>query len=246
MNCSDMHPLFHAYLDNELDAARSLEMEKHLAECPKCAAARASMLALRSALKQNDLAYSAPANLRRSVREIARPTTDATPTPGVSALWRWLATASTAFALILLLLRPVGVAQNDLALDEAVGAHVRSLQVEHLTDVMSTDQHTVKPWFTGKIDFAPSVTDFAAQGFPLYGGRLDYLGDHSVAALVYHHAKHVINVFVWPSTTAMTAKAQELRGYNVINCAANDLHYCLVSDLNAKELGDLADLLMKQ
>ncbi len=246
MNCSEIRPLFHAYVDNELDVVRSLEVEQHLAGCPKCAAARRSVLAMRSALQKNELAFRAPENLRRSVREIARPATDAAPTPGVSALWRWLATASTAFALILLILRPAGVAQNDLALDEAVSAHVRSLQAEHLTDVMSTDQHTVKPWFAGKIDFAPSVTDFAQQGFSLYGGRLDYLGDHPVAALVYHHAKHIINVFVWPSTTAMSAKAENLRGYNVINCAANGLHYCLVSDLNAKELGDLADLLVKQ
>jgi anti-sigma factor RsiW len=179
------------------------------------------------------------------VRQIARGSDDEkSVAPGVNALWRWLATVTTALALFLLILRPPGM--PNAMLDEAVSSHVRSLMADHLTDVASTDQHTVKPWFTGKIDFAPSVTDFADQGFPLVGGRLDYLADHPVAALVYHHAKHVINVFVWPDTAVMTSKAENLRGYNVINCSTNGLHYCLVSDLNAKELGDLAGLLAKQ
>ena len=245
MNCSEIRPLFHAYVDNELDLVRSLDMEQHLKDCPACAAARRSVLALRAALQQNDLAYRAPDSLRRSVRQIAKPASDASPSAGVTVLWRWLATVSTAFALLLLMLRPPGMLQRDTMLDEVVSSHVRSLMADHVTDVTSTDQHTVKPWFTGKLDFAPNVTDFTEQGFPLVGGRLDYLDNHPVAALVYHHAKHVINVFVWPSTTAMAARTENLRGYSVINCAASGLHYCLVSDLNAKELNDLADLLVK-
>lgn len=246
MNCSEIRPLFHAYVDNELDLVHSLDLEQHLKDCPKCAAARRSVLALRSALQKSNLSFTAPASLRRSVRDIARDAREEkSVSPGVNALWRWLATASTALALFLLIMRPTGTTQ-DAMLDEAVSSHVRSLMADHLTDVTSTDQHTVKPWFTGKIDFAPSVTDFADQGFPLIGGRLDYLNNHPVAALVYHHAKHVINVFVWPSTDVTVPKSENLRGYNVINCSASGLHYCLVSDLNAKELTDLADLLNKQ
>src|SRR4029078_5320611 len=104
-------------------------------------------------------------------------------------------------------------------LNQAVATHVRSLMVEHLTDVASTDQHTVKPWFDGKLDFAPEVKDFAAQGFPLAGGRLDYLNGRVVAALVYRRNKHYINVFVWPPASGGSGKliVEKRRGYVVIN-----------------------------
>ncbi len=246
MNCAEIRPLFHAYVDQELDLVHSLDVEAHLKTCPTCAAARRSVLALRTALQKNDLAYRAPVALRRSVREIPGASArEPYASPGVNVLWRWLATVMTAFALLLLLLRPAGIAETDRLTDAAVGSHVRSLMAEHLTDVASTDQHTVKPWFADKLDFAPNVTDFTAQGFPLIGGRLDYLGDRVVAALIYRHNKHVINVFVWPAPGPLAARTENIRGYSVINCAAGNLHYCLVSDLNEKELTDLADLLVK-
>jgi anti-sigma factor RsiW len=115
---------------------------------------------------------------------------------------------------------------------------------EHLTDVASSDQHTVKPWFNGKLDFAPSVQDFTARGFPLVGGRLDYLNGRAVAALVYRRNKHFINVFVWPTASTSRGKAvtDNRRGYSMINCELNGLHYCFVSDLNANELTELANL----
>jgi anti-sigma factor RsiW len=115
----------------------------------------------------------------------------------------------------------------------------------HLMDVASTDQHTVKPWFNGKIDFAPEVKDFATQGFPLVGGRLDYLEGQTVAALVYRRNQHTINAFVWPAKTAIPMSVEEHRGYTVINRGLNGLHYCFVSDLNGRELGDFADLIGK-
>jgi len=145
--------------------------------------------------------------------------------------------------LLVIFLRPAGISAHDAFLNEVIASHVRSLQAEHLTDVVSSDQHTVKPWFDGKIDFAPDVKDFAAQGFPLVGGRLDYLDGRAVAALVYRHNKHFINVFVWPATDAMKPETEMRRGYAIINCATNGLHYCLVSDLNPTELGELAKLL---
>ena len=246
MNCAEIRPLFHAYIDNELDVVRSLEVEQHLKTCAGCGQARNSVLALRSALQLNDLAYRAPAALRQRVRQIARgPGREKSSGAGVSAWWRWLALGATGFALALLVLRPAGLSGDDSRLNEAVSSHVRSLMAEHLTDVTSTDQHTVKPWFNGKLDFAPNVKDFVADGFPLVGGRLDYLGNQVVAALVYRHNKHVINVFVWPDTAAAAARTENRRGYFVINCSTNGLHYCLVSDLNEKELGDLAALLVK-
>ena len=127
-------------------------------------------------------------------------------------------------------------------MNEAVANHVRSLQAEHLTDVASTDQHTVKPWFNGKLDFAPEVRDFASQGFPLVGGRLDYLNGRAVAALVYQRNKHLINVFVWPSADTHAEKPAKEKhlGYSIISRDANGLRYCLVSDLNEKELAAFA------
>lgn len=130
-------------------------------------------------------------------------------------------------------------------MDDAVAGHVRSLMAGHLTDVASSDQHTVKPWFTGKLDFAPDVKDFAPQGFALVGGRLDYLEGRTVAALVYRRNLHSINVFIWPSAKEGSGKltVEKRRGYAIINRETAGLHYCLVSDLNEKELTELANLL---
>jgi len=121
---------------------------------------------------------------------------------------------------------------------------VRSLMPGHLTDVLSSDQHTVKPWFAGKLDFSPSVKDFAAQDFPLIGGRLDYVNGRTVAALVYQHKKHLINVFIWPVASASgSEEITSYHGYNVINREANGFHYCVVSDMDEKGLEQLAGLL---
>jgi anti-sigma factor RsiW len=246
MNCDEIHSLFHAYIDGELDLVHSLEVEGHVKSCAACAAAKRSLLSLRSALRQGDLAYRAPESLRRQVRRIARGANEEEPSRREgNYLWRWLAIGATGFAVITLLLRPAGMSERDRFLNDAVGSHVRSLMVEHLTDVASSDRHTVKPWFDGKLDFAPDVKDFAAQDFPLVGGRLDYLNGRAVAALVYRRNKHLINVFVWPSRNAGDGGTGTLRGYSVINRDARELHYCLVSDLNEKELRDLADLLVQ-
>ncbi len=249
MNCAEIHPLLHPYTDGELDLVRSLEVEQHLNTCAACATQKNSLQSLRSLLRNSDLAFRAPDSLRKKVRAIApAPESEIRPrTFDPSWLWKWLAIGATAFAVCTLVLRPPGISGNDRLADEAVAGHVRSLMAGHLMDVASSDQHTVKPWFDGKLDFAPDVKDFAADGFPLIGGRLDYLDDRPVAALVYRRNKHVINVFVWPENNANVAmpETQNLRGYNVINRQANGLRYCLVSDLNEKELRDLADLLGK-
>jgi anti-sigma factor RsiW len=249
MNCVEIHPLLHPYTDGELDLVRSLEVEQHLNTCAACATQKNSLRSLRSLLRNSDLAFRAPDSLRQKVREIApAPEIENRPrTSDFSWLWKWLAIGATAFAVCTLMLRPPGISENSRLADEAVAGHVRSLMAGHLTDVASTDQHTVKPWFNGKLDFAPDVKDFAAQDFPLVGGRLDYLDDHPVAALVYRRNKHVINVFVWPAAGANEAspETQNLRGYTVIKRQVDGLRYCLVSDLNEKELRELADLLGK-
>ena len=159
-------------------------------------------------------------------------------------LWKFLAFGATACAVFAILFPPARNPERDQLLNEAVASHVRSLMAEHLTDVASSDQHTVKPWFNGKLDFAPEVKDFAAQGFPLVGGRLDYLNGRAVAALVYRRNKHFINVFVWPAQSTSNGKSdlQKHRGYSVINRDADGLRYCVVSDLNEKELAEFANL----
>jgi anti-sigma factor RsiW len=243
MNCHEIHPLLHAYVDSELDLMPSLEVDRHLKACAGCTSMKRSLESLRSTIRNSDLAYRAPESLRARIRESVGETSDETP-PRRSQPWLWqlLALGSIGFAIVVLMLQPV-VTDRDRLADEAISDHVRSLMPGHLMDVASSDQHTVKPWFNGKIDFAPDVKDFAAQGFPLIGGRLDYLNGQTVVALVYRRNQHTINVFVWPAKKSAASTTEDRRGYSIINRDLNALHYCLVSDLNGRELGEFANLL---
>ncbi len=242
MNCNEIHPLLHAYVDSELDLMPSLDVDRHLKSCADCTAMKRSLESLRSNLRNSDLAYHAPESFRARIRESVAGTSDKTPSRD-SRPWMWqlIALGSIGFAIVTLMLEPV-VTDRDRIADEAISSHVRSLMAGHLMDVASSDQHTVKPWFNGKIDFAPDVKDFAAQGFPLIGGRLDYLDGQSVVALVYRRNQHTINVFVWPIKKATPSTTEERRGYTIINRDLSGLHYCIISDLNGKELGDFAKL----
>ena len=243
MNCAESRLLLHAHADGELDVASSLDLERHLKTCAACAGEKQSVQSLKAALRQSSLRYDAPDSLRKEVRRMARASGGAT-SPRLQSLllWKFLAFGATAFAALAILLPPGGNSGRDELLNEAVAGHVRSLMAEHLADVASSDQHTVKPWFNGKLDFAPEVKDFAAQGFPLVGGRLDYLNGRAVAALIYRRNKHFINVFVWPAPNIGKSDLQKHRGYTVINRDAGGLRYCVVSDLNEKELAEFAKL----
>lgn len=247
MNCAENRLLLHAYTDGELDLVRSLEVEEHIHTCAACTNEHRSLASLRNALRAAPLAYVAPQTLRKQVRGAIRAPEEKTRSPRVPWLWQWLAAGAMATALLVLMLRPAGLSENDMLANEIVSNHVRSLMPGHLTDVVSSDQHTVKPWFSGKLDFSPDVKDFAAQGFPLVGGRLDYLNGHAVAALIYRRNQHFINVFVWPVTSEKESNnaVEDRRGYHLISRDVNGLHYCLVSDLNAGELGELANLIGK-
>ena len=253
MSCELPRTMIHGYLDGELDAVRAAEFERHLEQCPECVTALESQESLRSSLQRAELYEKAPAELRQKVLSSLRPA--AGPIPFVAprrraAVAQWLAIA----AVLLLLLYSgwrlfpgLGQKNNQTALAaQIVDAHLRSLEPGHLTDVISTDQHTVKPWFDGKLDFAPPVQDFAADGFPLTGGRLDVVGGRTVAALVYGRRKHFVNVFIWPSSSPdapPSTGAQQ--GYHWITWQKNGMACWAVSDTAAADLDELQRLLSR-
>ena len=252
MPCEYLRERLHGYLDDELDAVGSAEFERHLQSCPQCSAAFRAERELRTALAQAQLYERAPVSLRRAVQEQTGPrhaTSAALAAPGTN--WKWLAIAAT----ILLAVAGGFLTRNALRnrtpapefASAAIDAHLRSLQQGHLADVESTDQHTVKPWFDGRVDFAPKVADFSAQGFPLLGGRLDVLNGKTVAALVYGRRKHVVNVFV-AQHGALGAEggAGEIQGYRWLAWRADGFDYVAVTDASAGDLDELRSLVAKQ
>jgi len=241
MNCQQAKPLLDAYADGELEAAAILELEQHLKSCSACALAWRNLQSLKKSLKQDALYFTAPDELRQRIKSALPAPPKAIPYRPTWN-WNWLTAAmSGAFAVCLALLlfvaQPRPSSQQPLA-QEIVSSHIRSLMANHELDVMSTDQHTVKPWFNGKLDFSPPVKDLAAQEFPLIGGRLDYLGGRSVAALVFQRHKHVINLFVWPAQEADSkpAAVASSQGYHLIRWSDAGMVFWAVSDLNEKEL----------
>ena len=251
MNCDFSGTLLHAYLDSELDPVRAAEFERHLESCRECTNTLGAAESLRSSLQRAQLYETAPLELRKKIRaELKAPSAEVKNSR--VAAWRWLAVA----AAILLVsatawfampfFRSTGPEQVTAA--EVIDAHIRSLQPGHLTDVTSTDQHTVKPWFDGKLDFVPPVHDFMDEGFPLLGGRLDVLGGRNVAALVYGRRKHFVNVFVWPTKEPDTPihPPGSRQGYQWVHWRHQGMEFCAVSDTSAQDLHDLAQLFVQQ
>jgi anti-sigma factor RsiW len=240
MMCNDARLLLHAYLDDELDAAQSVAITRHMHACPACKASYADYAELRKGLAQPALYRRAPDALHTQWQVPNSPTAASAKSPRRSI---GLAMAAGFIGALLLsapawfyLQQPHGGNTSQLA-DDIVSSHLRSLQPQHLMDVVSTDQHTVKPWFAGKLDFSPRVKDLADEGFPLIGGRLDALDGHAVAALVYKRRLHVINLYQWPSTSAATATVvTQWHGYTVIRWTAGNMSYVAVSDVSEADL----------
>jgi anti-sigma factor RsiW len=251
LSCQRAQALIHGYVDGELDLASSLEVEQHMQQCQVCASTYSKQATLRSALKSSSLYYPAPDKLRKRIRSSLGQEARSEPRPRAFG-WHWLLSGA-AFAFVLLTafaiwraapgyLRTSGDA---LLAQEIVSNHVRSLQLEnHRIDVISEDPHTVKPWFDGKLDFAPPVKDFSSQGFPLIGGRLEYLNNRTVAALIYQRQKHYINLFIWPAEQNNSAGevTVQRQGYILIHWTSSGMNYWVISDLNGGELHEFARL----
>jgi anti-sigma factor RsiW len=238
MNCQQAEPLIDPYADGELEASAILELEKHLQSCSACALALRNLQSLKKTLKQDTLYFTAPAELRQRIKsELPAPAKTVPQRPAWN--WNWLTTAmSGALAVCVALLLMVRPSSQQPLTQEIVSSHIRSLMASHVLDVVSTDQHTVKPWFNGKLDFSPPVKDLASQEFPLIGGRLDYVDGRNVAALIFQRHKHIINLFIWPAKEKVSkpASVTPIQGYNLIHWSEAEMAYWAVSDLNEKEL----------
>jgi anti-sigma factor RsiW len=250
VTCELTQTVLHGYLDGELDAARAADFERHLISCAACVAALEAHESLRSSLLHARLYERAPIALRQKLQgQLGAPSRPSVMPMRNPASWRWLAVAAT-FLLAVFLgwrLLPLLRGNHETALASAiVDAHLRSLQPGHLEDVQSTDQHTVKPWFDGKLDFAPPVHDFVNAGFPLQGGRLDVVHGRTVAVLVYARRKHLVNVFVWPTTEPDSEPLSGSQlGYHWIDWRKAGMEMCAVSDVTPADLGELQHLLMQ-
>ena len=244
MNCQQARPLIDFYADGELDAVRIQELEKHFHDCPACMQAWRNAQGLKQALKQEALYFAAPAELRRSLKAQLHSPSETQPRWNVLSWWTGVGAGfATACLLLLVTLSLMRSSDGNRLAQEVVSGHVRALMADHALDVVSTDQHTVKPWFNGKLDFSPPVKDLAAQQFPLVGGRLDYIDGHSAAALVFHRNKHVINLFIWPAKEkdSIPVTSPPMQGHNLVHWSKSGMAFWAVSDLNEKELTEFAD-----
>jgi anti-sigma factor RsiW len=247
MTCDEAEVMLNALIDGELDAGHAREVEQHVATCARCSATFAAYRQMSGAVAASDMRYTAPASLRARIegslpKELP---SNVQTLPTRRGVLRGFAMGSAASAIAATGLFAIVLRNDDQSRIEAeiVSAHLRSLQAGHLTDVVSTDQHTVKPWFAGKLDVSPPVIDLTAQGFTLIGGRLDYLDARPIGAVVYKRRAHIINLFVAQTSNMQrrAARTETIQGYNIREWSDRGLNYWAISDLGADELAEFVE-----
>lgn len=247
MTCNECRPLLDAYVDGELDVRGGLDVEAHLRTCRACAAAAQGREVLSRTIRRNVSRFEPTEGFMERLQSSLVPVSEAPPRRSVLRPLALAASLAAAFVLVWTAARwTKGTVDAERALsEEVVAAHVRSLQVDHLTDVASSDRHTVNPWFQGKVPFVPSARDFADRGFALVGGRLEFVGGRAVAALVYRHGAHPLNVFTWSSDTEKDTPLHVLgvRGFSVGHVTHGGLQRWIVSDADPGAVTGLAELL---
>lgn len=251
MTCEELSALLHALLDGELDAGNARKVEVHVASCARCAGELSDYRRIRRAMSVPAMSFQAPDGLRQRLAGPSRITANVVPLRANAsgrrhglrgfAMGSMLSTAIAACLLLFVVQK-----QDDQRIvGDAVSAHLRSLQGQHLIDVVSTDQHTVKPWFNGRLDVAPPVIDLREQGFVLVGGRVDYVNGAPVAAIVYKRGDHVINLFVSQAVkSGRGAALEKVQGLSVWHWARADLGFVAVSDASDEELREFGDKYM--
>ena len=245
MDCTEARNRLHAYLDQEIDRSGEVDIREHLASCAECQALFDAQSALRSGIRKHaDYRHGAPRHLAGRIR--GRLGIEREPRWQWPRLGRWLPTGAIAAAAAVIswtaALQYAARSPDEMLAEQVISGHARSIVTSQLIQIESSDQHTVKPWLSSKLDFSPPVPDLAGAGFPLAGGRLDYLDNREVAALVYRYRRHVINVFVWPDGKADTrAQALSKQGYNVLAWKDGGMNFWAISDVNAADLKAFAD-----
>lgn len=245
MDCTEARRLLDAHLDEELDVVNDAAVAAHLETCAACGAEALALTEQRRLWQEKLTRHRAPPELAAQIRA-ALPRADTAAARGRPVAW-WARTTALAASLAVAAL--VGdwwgtrAARADSLLAELTAVHTRARLTGHVIDVESSDRHTVKPWFAGRVDFAPNVPDLAAQGFPLAGGRLERVGGRTVAALVYTRRKHSIDLLVWSGAPAALAGAGSRAGYALLGWQAGGLNYVAISDVAADDLAAFEELI---
>jgi anti-sigma factor RsiW len=239
MNCDEAKVLLHGLVDNEVDPEHANRIETHMGDCAGCAAQLRLHRAMRRLMANADLRFPALPGLRTRIKATLPVAATA---PSRRTLFRGFAfgSALSAAAAALIMIAVIRSDQDQVIVSDVVSAHLRSLQANHLTDVQSSDQHGVEPWFNDRLGIAPPVPDLTTKGFNLIGGRIDYVLGKAVAAIVYRRSDHVINLFVAQGAEAeQSARVETMQGFNVALWSERGLNLCIVGDVSAEELEDL-------
>ena len=247
MRCASSRHLLELHLDGELSASESAEIQEHIENCASCSGLYQGLERLQSDIRTQVTRYRAPAQLQQSIQAALRKAAASEP-QAPHMHWNWMAVAASVLLFASMAWNIAFLTSRDSATDvlarEVLSSHLRSLMGTHLLDVPSSDQHTVKPWFNGKLNFSPDVKDFTSQGFRLVGGRVEYISDRPVAALVYQRRQHFINLFTWPSSSSSQNGYSETKrsGYNLVSWTEGGMTCWAVSDLQPSELEQFAQL----